>query len=273
MPAQPDLAAGPDSAIAAAVALSGVRHEYRSGGRRMLALDGIDLRLSAGESLAVVGPSGCGKSTLLRMIAGFLRPSHGEITVGGEPVTRPGPDRGVVFQQPRLFPWLSVHGNVAYGLREAGVPRRARRERVEQLLDLVGLADVGALRPYELSGGMQQRAAIARALAPDPKILLLDEPFAALDALTRERLQEELRGIWQRTGKTLMLVTHSVDEAVLLGSRIVVLSPRPGTVVLDETSALARDDHARESPEFAALRARVLAAVRTPGALHGTGDS
>ncbi|GAA1633120.1 ABC transporter ATP-binding protein [Catellatospora bangladeshensis] len=262
MPPRPDLLAAPDSATATAVALSGVRHEYRSGGRRILALDGIDLRLAAGESLAVVGPSGCGKSTLLRMIAGFLRPSHGEIRVGGEPVTGPGPDRGVVFQQPRLFPWLSVRGNVAYGLREAGWARSRRRERVEQLLELVGLGDVGGLRPYELSGGMQQRAAIARALAPDPAILLLDEPFAALDALTRERLQEELRGIWLRTGKTLVLVTHSVDEAALLGSRVVVLSPRPGTVVLDESSALPRVEQARETPEFGALRTRILQAVR-----------
>ncbi|MEV0461033.1 ABC transporter ATP-binding protein [Catellatospora methionotrophica] len=265
MPVQPDLAALPDSATAPAVALSGVRHEYRSGGQRILALDGIDLRLAAGESLAVVGPSGCGKSTLLRMVAGFLRPSHGEISVGGVPVTRPGPDRGVVFQQPRLFPWLSVYGNIAYGLREARVPRPARRERAGQLLDLVGLGDVAALRPYELSGGMQQRAAIARALAPDPAILLLDEPFAALDALTRERLQEELRTLWLRTGRTQLLVTHSVDEAALLGSRIIVLSPRPGRVVLDEQSALPRAEHARDLPEFTALRARILQAVRAPG--------
>ncbi|WP_254549325.1 ABC transporter ATP-binding protein [Catellatospora tritici] len=158
----------PDSATAAAVALSGVRHHYRAGGRDVLALDGIDLLVQPGEALAVVGPSGCGKSTLLRMIAGFLRPTHGRISVGGTPVTRPGPDRGVVFQQPRLFPWLSVRDNVAYGLREAGVPRRARLARVAELLELVGLGDVGGLRPYELSGGMQQRAAIARALAPDP---------------------------------------------------------------------------------------------------------
>jgi ABC-type nitrate/sulfonate/bicarbonate transport system ATPase subunit len=198
------------------------------------------------------------------MIAGFLRPSEGEISVGGIPVTRPGPDRGVVFQQPRLFPWLSVHGNVGYGLKEAGWPRRRRNERIAELLDLVGLGDVGGLRPYELSGGMQQRAAIARALAPDPGILLLDEPFAALDALTRERLQEELRQIWLRTGKTLVLVTHSVDEAALLGSRIIVLSPRPGTIVLDESSTLPRDEQAREDPEFVALRSRILQAVRTP---------
>ncbi|GHJ42932.1 putative ABC transporter, ATP-binding protein [Catellatospora sp. TT07R-123] len=261
MPPRPDQAA-PDSAVAPAVALSGVRHQYRAAGRDVLALDGIDLLIEPGEALAVVGPSGCGKSTLLRMIAGFLRPSHGRIDVGGAPVTRPGPDRGVVFQQPRLFPWLSVRANVAYGLREAGLPRPARTARVDELLELVGLADVGGLRPYELSGGMQQRAAIARALAPDPGILLLDEPFAALDALTRERLQEELRGIWLRTGKTLVLVTHSVDEAALLGSRIVVLSPRPGTVVLDERSQLPRAEHPRAAPEFAARRERVLAAVR-----------
>ncbi|GAA4056688.1 ABC transporter ATP-binding protein [Nonomuraea soli] len=208
------------------VALKGVTLTY---GRKVHALDGIDLAIEPGEFVAIVGPSGCGKSTLLRLVAGFARPTGGEVRVGGEPVAGPGPDRGMVFQQPRLFPWLSVRRNVAFGIRR----HPGRDARVAELLDLVGLADAARLRPYELSGGMQQRAAIARALAPDPGILLMDEPFAALDALTRERLQEELRRIWQQTGKTVLFVTHSVDEAVFLGTRVLVMSKRPGRIVLD----------------------------------------
>jgi taurine transport system ATP-binding protein len=265
MPASSDpILDGPRAGVTAggAVTLAGVRHGYRSAGRHIQALDQVDLELAAGEAVAVVGPSGCGKSTLLRMVAGFLAPSQGRVLVDGRPVGGPGPDRGVVFQQPRLFPWLTVQGNVEFGLSMAGMARAARRRRAAELLDAVGLGDVGRLRPYELSGGMQQRAAIARALAPDPRILLLDEPFAALDALTRERLQERLRQIWMSTGKTMVLVTHSVDEAALLGSRVLVLSPRPGRVVFDELSDLPRRDHARDLPEFAALRARIRGAVR-----------
>lgn len=246
-----------------AIELVEVSHRYRHRGTEVEALRPIDLTVPAGESLAVVGPSGCGKSTLLRMIAGFIQPTGGEIRTAGRRVTGPGPDRGMVFQQPRLFPWLSVRGNVEFGLKMAGTPRARRRARGERLLDLVGLGDVGGLRPYQLSGGMQQRAAIARALAPDPGVLLLDEPFAALDALTRERLQDELRRLWRLTGKTLVLVTHSVDEAVFLGTRIVVLSARPGRVLLDRASSLPHRDDARELAEFAQLRTEVATAVRS----------
>jgi ABC-type nitrate/sulfonate/bicarbonate transport system ATPase subunit len=252
---------------AAAVRLSEVSLTYgpRSRWSRaepVEALRGISADIGAGEFVTIVGPSGCGKSTLLRLVAGFAFPTGGQIAVAGEPVTAPGPDRGVVFQQPRLFPWLNVRRNVEFGLRTAGVPAPVRRSRAAELLDLVGLGDVAGRRPYELSGGMQQRAAIARALAPDPAILLMDEPFAALDALTRERLQEEIRRIWQATGKTVLFVTHSVDEAVYLGTRLLVMSRRPGRVVLDRPSGLphALDPHTH--PEFPAVREAVAAAVR-----------
>jgi len=201
-----------------AIELRGVRQAYRD----RTVLGPIDLAIEPGEFVTVVGPSGCGKSTLLRLIAGFPRPSAGSVAVSGRPVTGPGPDRGVVFQQPRLFPWLSVAANVGFGLR--GLPRAARRARVAELLELTGLSDAARLRPYELSGGMRQRAAIARALATRPRVLLMDEPFAALDAFTRERMQDELRRLWRSTGTTVVFITHDVDEAVYLGTRAIALS-------------------------------------------------
>ncbi|ROO84414.1 NitT/TauT family transport system ATP-binding protein/taurine transport system ATP-binding protein [Actinocorallia herbida] len=247
-----------------AVTLRGVSLVY--GGRRdpVPALADIDADLAPGSFTAIVGPSGCGKSTLLRLVAGFAAPTGGEVAVSGSPVTGPGPDRGVVFQQPRLFPWLSVRGNVEFGLK--GLPKAARRARSAELLELVGLADAAGRRPYELSGGMQQRAAIARALAPDPAILLMDEPFAALDALTRERLQEELRRVWQATGKTVLFVTHSVDEAVYLGTRVLVLSKRPGRVVLDAASELPYADDPHLHPDQPAFRDKIASAVRAAAA-------
>ncbi|MEV4253944.1 ABC transporter ATP-binding protein [Spirillospora sp. NPDC049652] len=260
---------------AAAVSLAAVSVTY--GGTRRLggllsrtdtvdALREVGADIPGGEFVTIVGPSGCGKSTLLRLVAGFVRPSRGEVKVAGEPVTGPGPDRGVVFQQPRLFPWLNVRRNVEFGLRMTGVPAADRRTRTAELLDLVGLSEAAARLPHELSGGMQQRAAIARALAPGPGILLMDEPFAALDALTRERLQEELRQIWRRTGTTVLFVTHSVDEAVLLGTRIIALGRRPGRIVLDETSTLPREESPHAHPDFLALREKLAATVRAAAA-------
>jgi len=248
------------------VELRGVSLSYGGRRDRVHALGPVDAKIDPGEFVVIVGPSGCGKSTLLRLVAGFTPPTEGAVSVGGAPVAGPGPDRGVVFQQPRLFPWLSVRRNIEFGLRTTGVPKARRRARSDELLGMVGLADAASRRPYELSGGMQQRAAIARALAPDPEILLMDEPFAALDALTRERLQEEIRRIWQATGKTVLFVTHSVDEAVFLGTRILVLSRRPGRIVLDRSSELPRsaDPHAHSS--YLALREEVAAAVRDAAA-------
>jgi taurine transport system ATP-binding protein len=242
-----------------AIVLDQVGHRYGA----VTAVGPVSLTVPAGEFLVLVGASGCGKSTLLRLIAGFEQPTTGTVrTAGRAPV--PGRGAGLVFQQPRLFPWRTVGGNVALALRYARVPASAGR--VEELLGRVGLHDVAERRTWQISGGQQQRVAIARALAVDNPLLLLDEPFAALDALTRERLQEDLRRVSAETGRTSVFVTHSVDEAVFLGSRVVVLTPRPGRIALDLPIDLPRagiePERLRGLPEFAALRARVAAAVR-----------
>ncbi|MEU7842696.1 ABC transporter ATP-binding protein [Micromonospora sp. NPDC049114] len=245
----------------AAIAVDDVEHAYGD----VVALGPIDLTVPTGEFLVLVGASGCGKSTLLRLIAGFERPTSGAVrTAGGPPV--PGRGAGLVFQQPRLFPWMTVGGNIEVALRYAGRPT----DGVDRLLTRVGLPDVAKRRTWQISGGQQQRVAIARALAADRPLLLLDEPFAALDALTRERLQEDLREVSTATGRTSVFVTHSVDEAVFLASRVVVLSPRPGRIVLDLPIELPRTDATpddlRGLPEYAALRAEIAHAVRNEGA-------
>jgi ABC-type taurine transport system ATPase subunit len=248
------------------VALRGVAHRYEGGrGAEVHALGPIDLEVEAGELVTLVGPSGCGKTTLLALLAGFLTPSTGQVLVGGAPVRGPGPERGVVFQQPNLYPWLSVRDNVALGPRLRGARKARRRAIADEQLGRVGLADFAEAAPYELSGGMQQRCQIARVLANDPAILLLDEPFGALDALTRERLQAELLRVWLGTGKTALFITHSVEEAVFLGTRVLVMSPRPGRVVFDERPPFAADERAdalRSAPAFVAFRERVRAAIR-----------
>jgi len=251
------------------VTVAGVAHTYRSRRDEVEALRPIDLVVEPGSFVSLAGPSGCGKTTLLQLLAGFLTPTSGTILVGDEPVEGPDPERGVVFQQANLYPWLSVRSNVELGLRFAHVPRAARRARSGELLALVGLEDVADRRPYELSGGMQQRAQIARVLAPRPSLLLMDEPFGALDALTRLRLQLELRRLWLETGTTVLFITHSVDEAAFLGDRVLVMSPRPGRIVLDEPTPYARrtdlPDDPRSTPDFLAFRNRVGAAIAEPG--------
>ncbi|WP_181796186.1 ABC transporter ATP-binding protein [Streptomyces sp. WELS2] len=267
-----DVSAPPREAGAghtAAVRLDQVVHRYGRGGETFTAVGPVDLTVPAGEFLVLVGASGCGKSTLLRLVAGFERPTHGSVHVhGAEP--RPGVTAGVVFQTPRLFPWRTVRGNIDLALRYAGVERARRPGRRRELLDRVGLSGVEGRRVWEISGGQQQRVAIARALAAENPLLLLDEPFAALDALTRERLQEDVRQVTARTGRTTVFVTHSADEAVFLGSRIIVLTRSPGTVALDLPIPLARDgvdaEDLRNSAEFAELRARVSHAVKTAAA-------
>ncbi|MEV7413905.1 ABC transporter ATP-binding protein [Streptomyces sp. NPDC089919] len=229
-------------------------------GGTFTALDGVDLSIAAGEFTVVVGPSGCGKSTLLDLLGGLTRPTSGQVLLDGRPVTGPGPDRGIVFQQYALLPWRTALGNVEFGLEATGVPRRERAERARAHLDLVGLAGFEDRHPHELSGGMRQRVAIARSLAYDPDVLLMDEPFAALDAQTRESLQDELLRIWQRTGKTVVFITHGIEEAVYLGQRVAVLTSRPGRV--KEVVPVSFGDREeggdlRSSPEFARRRREI----------------
>lgn len=215
----------------ALVELAGVFVVYPSpvnGG--VIALTGLDLRVQSGEFVCVLGPSGCGKSTLLNLVAGFALPTGGQVLFEGRAVERPGPERAMVFQDPALFPWLSVAGNIEFVLRMARTPRPARAAQVAELIALVGLEGFEHSHPHELSGGMRQRVALARALALQPRVLLMDEPFGALDALTRERLQDELLRVWRETGTTIIFVTHSVEEAAYLGDRVVVMSARPGTI-------------------------------------------
>jgi NitT/TauT family transport system ATP-binding protein len=213
------------------IVVEGVSHMYRPPrGREVLALDDISLSVGNREFIALLGPSGCGKSTLLYLIGGFMPIERGAITVDGEAVTKPGPDRGIVFQHFALFPWKTVRGNVLYGLERAGMAKAEREERARQFISLVGLSGFEDSYPSQLSGGMKQRAALARTLAFDPKILLMDEPFGALDAQTRGLMQSELLGIWQRTPKTVIFVTHDVQEAVYLADRVAVMSARPGKI-------------------------------------------
>jgi NitT/TauT family transport system ATP-binding protein len=213
------------------ITLEGVTHTYRPPrGRPVLALDGVSLDVRSREFLALLGPSGCGKSTLLYMIGGFLPTEAGHILVEGKPVAGPGPDRGIVFQHFALFPWKTVRANILYGLERQGMPRAEREKRAQAFIDLVGLKGFEDSYPSQLSGGMKQRTAIARTLAFDPQILLMDEPFGALDAQTRSLMQAELLGIWQRSPKTVIFVTHDVREAVYLADRVAVMSARPGRI-------------------------------------------
>src|ERR1700746_1097449 len=213
------------------IVIERVNHTYRPPrGRPVLALSDVSLDVRPREFLALLGPSGCGKSTLLYLVGGFLPTEAGRIVVKGQPVTAPGPDRGIVFQHFALFPWKTVRGNILYGLERQGMPREEREKRTMDFIELVGLPGFEDSYPSQLSGGMKQRTAIARTLAFDPKILLMDEPFGALDAQTRGLMQSELLRIWQRTPKTVIFVTHDVQEAVFLADRVAVMSARPGRI-------------------------------------------
>ncbi len=215
----------------AQIVIDGVSHLYRPPrGREVLALDRVSLEVRNREFVALLGPSGCGKSTLLYLIGGFLPVETGAISVDGKRIAGPGPDRGIVFQHFALFPWKTVRGNILYGLERQGMPKAEREKRTQDFIELVGLDGFEDSYPSQLSGGMKQRTAIARTLAFDPNILLMDEPFGALDAQTRGLMQSELLRIWQRTPKTVIFVTHDVQEAVYLADRVAVMSARPGRV-------------------------------------------
>ncbi|MGA4729323.1 ABC transporter ATP-binding protein [Micromonospora taraxaci] len=251
----------PQSATTA-VALSGVTKVYGRGANAVLALDGVSLDVAPGEFVCLVGASGCGKSTLLNLVAGLDRPSGGQITLAGD--TNPG----LMFQEPALFPWLTVDGNVEVPLKLRRLPRAERRERVAELLRTVHLADFGRKRPHELSGGMRQRVALARTLALDTPVLLMDEPFGALDAMTRDILHDELERIWSERQLSVLFVTHNVREAARLADRIILLSSRPGRIIYSTEVDIPRPRRI-DSPEVAAIAADVTERLRTEVGRHG----
>ncbi len=239
--------------------------------RSIEALGRINLDIMEGEFFALVGPSGCGKSTFLEIVAGLIKPTSGSIYIDGRPVSGTDHDRGIVFQGYALFPWRTVLGNVAYGLEEKGIPKKEREEICRKYISLVGLLGFENHYPYQLSGGMKQRVAIARALAYDPDILLMDEPFAALDAQTREILQGEVLRIWNETKKTVLFVTHNIEEAVFLADRIAVMSARPGTIkqIIEVLISRPRSEEHRISQDFMKIRQEVGRLVREE-ARHAT---
>jgi NitT/TauT family transport system ATP-binding protein len=248
------------------VEIAGVSKVFDTTGGRTNALEGIDLAIGAGEFVSLIGPSGCGKSTLLRLIGDLTSPTGGSVTINGKPARQARLDRdyGIVFQAPVLFDWRTVQANVALPLEVKGMGRAAREERIRAMLELVELRDFARHYPYQLSGGMQQRVSIARALALEPAILLMDEPFGALDEMTRERLNSEVQRIWQQTGTTIIFVTHSIPEAVFLSSRVVVMSPRPGRIVrvVEIDLPRPRTDDTRETPRYFELITDVRETLR-----------
>jgi NitT/TauT family transport system ATP-binding protein len=254
--------------VTAKIAVRGLRHEYVNPftRERVVALDGVDLEVAEGEFLTVVGPSGCGKSTLLGILAGLVPPTRGEVLLDGRPVSGPGPDRGVVFQEFAILPWRTVERNIGHGLEIRGVPRAERAATVRRFIDLVGLTGFEGKYPHELSGGMKQRVAVARTLAANPEVMLMDEPFAAVDAQTRITLQEELNAIAQATKKTILFVTHNVEEAVFLGDRCCVLARRPGRVKALVPVSIPRAQRTwklfTSDPAFDATKEEVLTLVR-----------
>ena len=233
-------------------------------GSSVQALKDVSLDIDEGQIITVLGPSGCGKTTLLNIVAGFLAPTEGKVILNDEIVLGPGAERGMVFQQGALFEWMNVRSNVAFGPRMKGMSKSEQEEKVKHLLEIVGLADFEDKAVYELSGGMQQRVALARCLANDPDVILMDEPLGALDALTREKMQGLVLKLWKETGKTIILITHSVEEAVLLGERLLVLAPRPGRIHKEYNLPFAlmglKEDlrEIKKNKDFSAKREEIL---------------
>jgi|SRR5579875_164985 NitT/TauT family transport system ATP-binding protein len=254
----------PVRAVSGHVVIDQVTVAFGRGGSRHVAVENNSLEVAPGEFVALLGPSGCGKSTLLNCVAGYIRPTSGRVTVDGVPVTRPGPDRGMVFQQYSLFPWKTIHDNVAFGPLRAGKGRAEAESIARTFLEMVGLSRFAERYPGELSGGMQQRVGIARALANYPSVLLMDEPFGALDAQTRLMMQESLLRIWGEFGTTVLFVTHDVDEAVFLADRVVIMSAGPGRIVADMPVPLARprSPEIATEGEFIRLKRRCLDKIR-----------
>jgi NitT/TauT family transport system ATP-binding protein len=244
------------------------------GGSEMVAVRDLSLDVAEGEFICLIGASGCGKSTLLNMFAGFIQPTQGTVSLRGEPITRIEPRCGMVFQSYALFPWKTVRGNVEFGLELKGVPSAERRLTAERFIEMVQLKGFEDRYPYELSGGMQQRVSLARILAVDPMVLLMDEPFAALDAMTRQALQEELLQIQERSRKTIVFITHNIDEALILADRIVILSARPGRVKAIVPNTLPRPRHVsiQLSPDYAALKAKIWEHVEEEVQRHVEAD-
>lgn len=263
-PGDPDDSGASADSEASSLSIADVRKAYRGfDGAETLALDGVSLKVAAGELVSLIGPSGCGKSTLLRLIAGLERPTSGELRAGGEPIDGPSAERGLVFQDPNLFPWLSVRRNIESGLVARGTLHRQRGE-VAEFLKLVGLEAFADRHPHQLSGGMAQRVALARALINHPKILLLDEPLGALDQFTRMKMQDEVLRLWRARGATMVLVTHDIDEAIYMSDRIVIVTPRPGRI--DRVIAVDLDrPRVRNSSRFLALRAEILELLHFAG--------
>ncbi|MET3768206.1 NitT/TauT family transport system ATP-binding protein [Marisediminicola sp. UYEF4] len=259
------------------ISVRGVTKVFPLGTETFVALDNVSLDIADNEFVTVVGPSGCGKSTMMNILAGLEEPTSGEALVDRERVSGPGPERGVIFQQYALFPWLTVRKNVEFGLATARVSKAERRERADYFIRMVGLEQFADALPKMLSGGMKQRCAIARAYAVNPSILLMDEPFGALDALTRVKLQEQLLETWSKEKRTVMFITHDVDEAVFLANRVVIMAARPGRIydIVEVNLPYPRTEEMRLSPEFTELRNRVWHSVyhQEPGRTADTTPS
>jgi NitT/TauT family transport system ATP-binding protein len=246
------------------IEIRGVHKEFAKGERRVVALQDIDLTVAEREFVAILGPSGCGKSTLLNMVAGFDQPTRGSVKVAGEEIVAPAPSRGVVFQEPALFPWLTVMDNIVFGPKTLGQPAADYRARAAQIIEQIGLSGFEASYPAELSGGMRQRVGIGRVLIMEPKVLLMDEPFGSLDAQTRTVMQELLLSLWERHQQTVLFVTHDIEEAVLLADRVCVMTSRPGRIKksIEVRMPRPRSIESTTSPEFNALRREVLELIR-----------